>query len=168
MKAEGATLTHPEFTVKIDPRTGGIASLFSRTLKRELVDASAATALNDYFYLPGSDLKGLQRNGPPRISVKETGPLVASLLIESDAPGCKRLLREVRVVDGLDYVEIINTVDKLPVRAKEGIHFGFGFNVPERHRAHGRGLGGGAARAGPDPGLVQELVQRAALGGHFQ
>jgi hypothetical protein len=106
-------------------------SLFSRSLNRELVDAKAATALNDYFYLPGSDLKDLQRNGPPRISVKEKGPLVASLLIESDAPGCKRLLREVRVVDGLDSVEIINTVDKLPVRAKEGVHFGFGFNVPD-------------------------------------
>jgi hypothetical protein len=126
-----ATLVHPEFTVKIDKRTGAIASLFSRTLNRELVDAKAATALNDYFYLPGSDLKGLQRNGPPRITVKEPGPLVASLLIESEAPGCSRLLREVRVVDGLDYVEIINTVDKLPVRAKEGIHFGFGFNVPD-------------------------------------
>jgi hypothetical protein len=131
VKAEGATLSHPQFTVKIDERTGGIVSLFSRTLNRELVDAKAATALNDYFYLPGSDLTGLQRNGPPRISVKEKGPLVASLLIESDAPGCKRLLREVRVVDGLDSVEIINTVDKLPVRAKEGVHFGFGFNVPD-------------------------------------
>jgi len=130
VKAEGATLIHPKFTVKIDERTGGIASLFSRLLNRELVDAKAATALNDYFYLPGSDLAGLQRSGPPRISVKEHGPLVASLLIESDAPGCKRLLREVRVVDGLDSVEIINTVDKLPVRAKEGLHFGFGFDVP--------------------------------------
>ncbi len=131
VKAEANTLSHPAFTVKIDEHTGAIVSLFSQLLNRELVDAKAATALNDYFYLPGSDLKGLQRNGPPRISVKEQGPLVASLLIESDAPGCKRLLREVRVVDGLDCVEIVNVVDKLPVRAKEGVHFGFGFNVPE-------------------------------------
>ncbi len=131
VKAEGVTLSHPDFTVKIDERSGGIASLVSRSLNRELVDAKAATALNDYFYLPGSDLKDLQRNGPPRITVKERGPLVAALLIESDAPGCKRLLREVRVVDGLDCVEIINTVDKLPVRAKEGVHFGYGFNVPD-------------------------------------
>ena len=130
-KADCAGLSHPDFTVKIDERTGGIASLFSRKLDRELVDAKAATALNDYFYLPGSDVKGLQRNGIPRITVKETGPLVASLLIQSDAPGCKSLSREVRVVDGLDDVEIINTVDKLPVRAKEGVHFGFGFNVPD-------------------------------------
>jgi hypothetical protein len=131
VKAEAATLAHPDFTVRIDERTGAIVSLFSRLLNRELVNAKAATALNDFFYLPGSDLKGLERNGPPRISVKERGPLVASLLIESDAPGCKRLLREVRVVDGLDSVEIINTIDKLPVRAKEGLHFGFGFNVPD-------------------------------------
>jgi hypothetical protein len=131
VKAEGVMLSHPDFTVKIDEHTGGIASLFSRKLHRELVDAKAATALNDYFYLPGSDVSGLQRNGTPRITVKENGPLVASLLIESDAPGCKRLAREVRVVDGLDDVEIINTVDKLPVRAKEGVHFGFGFNVPD-------------------------------------
>jgi hypothetical protein len=131
VKVEAATLAHPDFTVRIDERTGAIVSLFSRLLNRELVDTKAATALNDYFYLPGADLKALQRNGTPRISVKEKGPLVASLLIESDAPGCKRLLREVRVVDGLDSVEIIDTVDKLPVRAKEGIHFGFGFNVPD-------------------------------------
>jgi alpha-mannosidase len=130
VKAEAGTLTHPDLTVKIDPRTGGIASLFSRSLNRELVDTKAATALNDYFYLPGSDLKGLKRNGPPRITVKEAGPLVASLLIDSDAPGCRRLTREVRVVDGLDCVEIINTIDKLAVRAKEGVHFGFGFDVP--------------------------------------
>jgi hypothetical protein len=131
VKAEAATLVHPDLTVRIDEQTGAIVSLFSRSLNRDLVDAKAATALNDYFYLPGSDLKGLKRNGTPRISVKEKGPLVASLLIESEAPGCKRLLREVRVVDGLDSVEIINTVDKLPVRAKEGVHFGFGFDVPE-------------------------------------
>jgi len=131
VKADGATLLHPEFTLKIDGHTGGIGSLYSRSLKQELVNAKSATALNDYFYLPGSDLKGLQHNGTPRIKVKERGPLVASLLIESEAPGCKRLLREVRVMDGLDYVEMINTVDKLAVRAKEGIHFGYGFNVPE-------------------------------------
>jgi alpha-mannosidase len=131
VSAEGTTLFHPDLTVKIDEHTGGIVSLYSRKLHRELVDAKAATALNDYFYLPGSDVKGLQRSGPARITVKENGPLVAALLIESDAPGCKRLAREVRVVDGLDQLELINTVDKLPIRTKEGLHFGFGFDVPE-------------------------------------
>ena len=127
----GATLIHPDFTVRIDQRTGAITSLFSRLLNQELADPKAATALNDYFYLPGSDIKNVQRSGTSRISIKENGPLIASLLVVSDAPGCKRLSREVRVVDSLDFVDIINTVDKLPIRAKEGLHFGFGFNVPD-------------------------------------
>ncbi|HEY5910005.1 MAG TPA: glycoside hydrolase family 38 C-terminal domain-containing protein, partial [Verrucomicrobiae bacterium] len=119
-----------DFVLWIDRQTGAIKSLFSRRLKRELADQNGATALNDYFYLPGSDLKELKRNASPRITVKERGPLVVSLLIESDAPGCKKLTREVRLIEGLDRVEIINTVDKLPVRTKEGVHFGFGFDVP--------------------------------------
>ena len=130
VKAEAPRLTSPEFFVRIDGQTGAIKNLFSRTLGRELVDAKAETALNDYFYLPGSDLNGLQRNGAARIQVKENGPLVASLLVECDAPGCKRLTREVRVIACLDRVELINTVDKLPIRTKEGLHFGYGFAVP--------------------------------------
>lgn len=130
LHTEPARLISPEFFVRLDERTGAIKNLFSRSLGRELVNAKAATGLNDYFYLPGADLKAVQRNGPPRISVKENGPLVASLLVDSEAPGCKRLLREVRVIADLDHVEIIDTVDKLPVRAKEGIHIGWGFHVP--------------------------------------
>jgi len=131
VKAEGSTLVHRDFKLRINEQTGAIASLLSRSLDQELVDAKAATALNDYFYLPGANVKDVKRSGPPRISIKERGPLVASLLIESDAPGCRRFVREVRVVDGLDRVELLNLVDKQAVRAKEGVHFGFGFNVPD-------------------------------------
>ncbi len=130
LKAGADRLESRDFVVRIDPQTGGIKSLFSRELKRELVDPTAATALNDYFYLPGSNLKDLKRNGPSHITIKEQGPLIVSLLIESEAPGCRKLSREVRLIQGLDRVEIINTVDKLPIRTKEGIHFGYGFNVP--------------------------------------
>ncbi len=130
LRAGREGLESRDLVLRIDPQTGGIRSLFSRTLKRELVDQHAATGLNDYFYLPGSNLKDLKRNGTPRISVKEQGPVLVSLLVESDAPGCRKLSREVRLIEGLDRVEIINTVDKLPVRAKEGIHFGYGFDIP--------------------------------------
>jgi len=128
--AKGTTLQSPGLVLRVDEQTGAIASLRSTVLGAELVDAKAATALNDYFYLPGTDLKNLQRSGPVKISVKERGPLVASLVVESDAPGCNKLIREIRVYDGLDRVDIINVVDKKAVRTKEGVHFGFGFNVP--------------------------------------
>jgi hypothetical protein len=130
VKAEGTVLSSSAFTIQIDEQTGAIKSLLSRALGKELVDAKATTELNDYFYLPGSDLKGLKRNSTPRVRVGERGPLVASLVSECEAPGCKRLVREVRLKAGLDRVELINTVEKLPIRAKEGLHFGYGFNVP--------------------------------------
>jgi hypothetical protein len=131
VQGEGVSLKHPAFSVRIDEQTGAIASLWSRVANAELVDAKAATAVNDYFYLLGANVKDAQRSGRPRITVKEKGPLVASLQIVSSAPGTRGLTREVRVVDGIDRVEIINTIDKLPIREKEGLHFGFGFNVPD-------------------------------------
>jgi len=64
--------------------------------------------------------------------------------VESEAPGCNKLSREIRLIAGLDRVEIINVIDKkrAEVRgkkgdwkhagqeAKEGLHFGFAFHVP--------------------------------------
>lgn len=124
-------LENTMFELVVDENSGAIKSFKSFVNAQELVDARAQTALNDYFYLPGSDVKNVQRNGRPKITVKEKGPVVASLLVESDAPGCKKLIREIRVVHGLNRVELINTVEKLPIRKKEGAHFGFGFNVPD-------------------------------------
>ena len=129
-RAEPTRLISSDFFARVDEGTGAIKHLFSRALGRELVDTNGATALNDYFYLPGSEPAGAQRNGAPRITIKENGPLVASLLIQSQAPGCRSLTRELRVVEGLNRLEFIDTVDKLAVRAKEGVHFGFGFGVP--------------------------------------
>jgi hypothetical protein len=63
--------------------------------------------------------------------VKERGGLVASLLVESDAPGCNKLTREVRLVSGLDRLEIVDNIDKKAIRDVEGVHIGFGFNVPD-------------------------------------
>ena len=99
--AEGTTLTTADsavargLTLRLDEKTGAIASLRLSTATNWWTP-TRPPALNDYFYLPGSDLKGLQRNGPVKISVKERGPLIASLLVESDAPGCRKLTREIR------------------------------------------------------------------------
>ena len=115
-----------------DPPTGMVTPSAS---SRRSQARSSGEALNDYLYLLGDDLKDLQRNGPVTIRVGEKGPLVASLVVESAAPGCRKLVRELRVVAGLDYVEIINTVDKERLRArsyrakegKESVNFAFPF-----------------------------------------
>ncbi|HUC84684.1 MAG TPA: polysaccharide lyase family protein [Candidatus Acidoferrales bacterium] len=123
----GATLTTPELTVMLNEATGDITSLRQAGSNTEFANGQ----INNYLYLPGADLKDAQPSGPAKISVKEHGPLVVALLAESAAPGCNRLLREVRLVDGLDRVEISDLVDKKAVRAVEGVHLGFSFNIPD-------------------------------------
>ncbi len=124
-------IDHPFFIIGIDENTGAIVSLINKANDEELVDATAKTAINDYFYLLGSDVKKAQKNGRTIFKVKESGPLLGSIVIESEALGCKKLTREISVVNGLNKILLANTIEKLPIREKEGVHFGFGFNIPD-------------------------------------
>ena len=144
--ALGATLDSGRVRLRLDEQTGAIVELTAKGIKENFADTSSGHGLNDYLYLVADDLKDLQRNGPVTIRVGEPGPLVASLIVESAAPGCHKLTREVRVVADLDYVELINDVDKermpRPAKAehpegdyrnrasKESVNFAFEFNVP--------------------------------------
>jgi hypothetical protein len=123
-------LSNGLLTVTIDPATGAISSLKHRDRAADLVDLEKGPGLNDYLYVAGRNPKEPQRNGAPTIAVKEPGPLVASLLIQSDAPGCRSLSREIRVTAGLDHVEIIDTLDKENIYEKEAVHLAFPFKVP--------------------------------------
>ncbi len=117
----------------IDAQSGTIRSLRTIDGNRmfELVDKEKGSGLNEYYYVAGRDPSDPLTAGNAKIRIKENGSLVASLLIESDAPGCNRLSREVRVVSGINRVDIINTVDKKNIFDQEGVHFAFPFHVPQ-------------------------------------
>ena len=128
--ARGARLSNGAFTLTVNNRTGAIQSLKWKELNNELVNRRTNLGLNDYFYVAGREPKDPKRNGAVKIGVKEQGPLVASLLIESDAPGCHKLTRELRLIEGIDRVDIITTIDKQKIYKQEGVHLGFDFNIP--------------------------------------
>lgn len=137
--AQGAVLDNGILKLRVNEQTGGIVELRLAGLDANFADTADGQALNEYLYFNGENPADAKRNGPVKISVRETGPLVASLLVESDAPGCHRLSREIRIVAGADSVEIINTLDKdrlvaASYHAKEGkesLNFGFPFAVPD-------------------------------------
>jgi len=129
-RAEGSKLFNDTLQVVIDEKTGAIQSLRRKGIDLNFVDNKNGLGLNDYFYVQGRDPKDPKRNGPVKIRVKENGPLVASLLIESDAPGCRKLIREIRITAGLERVDIINIIDKERVYKQEAVHVGFACNVP--------------------------------------
>lgn len=123
--------------VEVDPRTGALASLSAAAVEGDF--ARGGKGLNDYLYLVGDNPADVLRNGPVKVSVGEPGPLVASLVIESEAPGCRKLTRELVAVAGADFVECRNLVDKarlpgpgyMDKSAKESVNFSFPFQVQD-------------------------------------
>jgi hypothetical protein len=128
----GNTLENDLVKATLDPQTGDIASLVDKKTGHEFVNAESPYRLNSYRYLRGGDAPA-KATGPTevKITIKENGPVVASLLVESKAEGCNKLTREIRIIAGKPQIEIVNTVDKIATRAKEGIHFAFAFNLPK-------------------------------------
>lgn len=116
--------------VKIDPLTGDVCHLLYQG--EEFVDPEALVALNSYRYLKGGETSGRAYKATNvRITTGECGPLVNSLIIESDAKGCRGLRREIRLTKGSAVIEFNNVVDKIGILDKEGVHFGFAFNIPQ-------------------------------------
>ncbi|MBN2207382.1 MAG: hypothetical protein JW742_08255, partial [Candidatus Aminicenantes bacterium] len=133
-KAEsaGGRLANGLVSVAIDPATGAVNSYkwtFGREM--ELADPDVPFGLNAYFYVPGPDPAAAEGVSNVRIRAGEAGPLVASLIVESEAPGTKRLVREYILRDGSPRLDVRNLVDKLKVRDKESVHFGFPLGVPD-------------------------------------
>lgn len=142
--ATSNTLDNGIIRVSIDATTGAISSVRRNTIDNNFVDSAAGNYANDYLFLHGSNLKDLQRNGQVTITVKEHGPVLSTLSITSTAPGCNKLTREIRLINGADYVEMTNILDKKRAElnphpgdyawantgGKESVNFGFPFNVP--------------------------------------
>lgn len=134
---------------KVDPATGSLVEFGAHGNPDNLVDTSGGEAVNEYLFLQGSDVANLQKSGPVTITVEEPGPLVASLRIESSAPGCRSLVRRIRLAAGADWLELANVVDKERAdinpepdnptvsrefsqhKGKESVQFAFPFAVPD-------------------------------------
>jgi alpha-mannosidase len=127
---QGTTVIDGNLEVTVDPKSGAISHFIVRNTAVDLVDTSASMGLNEYLYVDGFDSRDTRRVGSSTVRIKEQGPLLASLLVTSNAPGCNRLEREIRVVHGLERVDLINTIDKQKVRTGEAVHVAFPFNVP--------------------------------------
>ena len=136
MTASDNTLQNEHLSLTIDEKTGSVKSVIDLKNKRELVDPSSVFQLNSFNYVPGvwngrDSSRSIVPATDVTIRIKEQGPLMVSLLITSKAPGCNWLTREVKLIKDQPVVQFTNTIDKLPIRKKEGIHYGFAFNVPE-------------------------------------
>jgi alpha-mannosidase len=97
---------------KVDSKTGNIVELTFNKSARNLADTSRGEAINQYLFLEGKDTLKVSTSGPVSIAIEDPGPLVATIRIESSAPGCVDLVRRVRLKASADWIEISNVVNK--------------------------------------------------------
>ena len=127
--AAGDSLWNGTLVARVDTITGALASV--RWHDHELVDRSHG-GWADYRYVPGqSSSAALGVTTGAHITVTDAGPLVAELTVTSQAPGARSCTRTYTLRSGSDVVTIGVTIDKSPVRTKEGVHIGFPFLVPD-------------------------------------
>jgi len=120
------TLDNGIYSIQLNPLTGNVTRITKKGIDQNIADS----LFNRYVYLPGDSVEKLQSTANAIVKQGENGPLITSLISESSAPGCKSLSREIRLIKGIDRVEIINTVNKGAVLKKESVLFQFPFSVP--------------------------------------
>ncbi len=148
VRVHDGVLENGKVRAVLDRTTGDLVELTLHGKPANLVDRERGS-LNQYLYMQGRDAAHLGRSGPAVLTVEERGPLVASIRVESEAPGSIKLVRRVRLAAGSDVLEISNCVDKARVPfdpdagkggpggsfaqsgSKESVQFGFPFRVPD-------------------------------------
>jgi len=128
-RASGGKLENDLLSLSIDPKSGAIQSLTWLEKKIDLVDRSKG-GLNQYLYVPGKDPRDARPLSNIRVKVRGTPNLVGALVVEADAPGCRKYSTEYRMIAGIPRLDIITRIDKLAVRTKEAIHIAFPFSIP--------------------------------------
>ncbi len=141
------SLSNGLLSLTVNRNTGSIDNL--RWMKKQFVDASKG--INEYLYVAGRNPDSARHLTNVSLRIKERGPLVGSLLIEADAPGCDWYRAEIRLFSGISRIDIIDTLLKRGVREKEGVHIAFPFNLP-----------GGRIRYDVANGLVRQGVDQLA------
>ncbi|MBO9562934.1 MAG: glycoside hydrolase [Niastella sp.] len=124
--SSAAAIENDLYKINIDKATGTIERIEKKGSNRKLVDGAG---FNKYIYLPGDSVSKMVTARNAKITIKEIGPVLMSLLITADAPGAKKLETEIRLINGIDRIEVINMVDKQAIRSKEAVHFAFPFTV---------------------------------------
>jgi len=140
------------YKVRLDQATGGIQSIYDKHLKMELVDRKSPYRFNQYVYEEILSEKGknalfdyegagcaaekrrdvkFRRSSPAfcRINKGKEGPVLGSLIVETKARGCSRIIQEVILYRELKRIDIVNTLQKIPTVAAEAVYYAFPFNV---------------------------------------
>jgi hypothetical protein len=135
--AETGEMGNANFDLIIDKQTGVVKSLKLKLSNNEFVDfgADGNRGLNDYLHIIGRNAEENRSRdeGTVKLTVVASGPLAASMLIETtgdSTPNAVSLKRQITIFADSEKIRIENVLDKKMERRPEGTFFGFPFNIP--------------------------------------
>jgi hypothetical protein len=117
------------FSLEIDEKTGAIGSL--KWQGKELVDTSRFAGINQYLYVEGRFPDSPLPAEVKKISIIDDGPVITTIRIEMEAPGCNTIAADAQIIDELNIIRVINHIDKKKVYDPEAVHIAFPFNIPD-------------------------------------
>jgi len=118
------------FTLSIHPQTGAISSLIWRRTGKELVDTTKWSGLHELLYVEGRMPDNPLKSKYISMEVLDQGPIATTLKVETEIPGYCTISTFIRIIDRLNMIEVINTIDKRKIYTPEAIHLAFPFNIP--------------------------------------
>ena len=130
---ESSTVSTSTYSLGVDAGTGEIFSLLYRPSNRELVNPSEG-GFSQYIYVAGRDPADAVPAESGTFRWIESGPLVWILEITAPGDGLRApVVTRVRLVEGLDRVELTNRIAKAWVLEPEAVlfRFPFSFDDPE-------------------------------------
>jgi hypothetical protein len=138
------------YRLRLDPASGAIASLVSKTDRREWVDSSAAWGLGHYIYETNRSPRGRRdmqvafanvedRDRQPELAPQRSGPTgvrslnfvpgvgQGRLSARLDAPGAADVRVQVVLYDDLPWIDLIYDINKIAISDMESIYVAFPF-----------------------------------------
>jgi alpha-mannosidase len=122
-----STHQNRHYRLSIDPRTGGLSSLFDLAGQWELADPSQAQTLNQYLHFED----GVLHEARVDSIVRREGPVATEIIVEAIAP--RTTLRTTyRLVHAAPQLEIVNELTQEPTPELQCTWFAFPFRLPDR------------------------------------
>ncbi|MGB9747788.1 MAG: glycoside hydrolase family 38 C-terminal domain-containing protein [Bacteroidales bacterium] len=122
-------IQNSRFRLLVDTLNGSISSLLDLTTGREYADEGLYGGINSFVYIKGLSPDKAYVPGKISLCIKEAGPLVQTIEITGKVEGAQDLVREISLLEGLDYVVIADRINKIARREKEACYFAFPFRV---------------------------------------
>ncbi|MGA2119208.1 MAG: glycoside hydrolase family 38 C-terminal domain-containing protein [Bryobacteraceae bacterium] len=139
------TIENDFYRITVDPARGGVASIFDKPIRKEIVDTASPYLLGQYLYvsggdgtrlvymrdhLPNAELKISPAGGGAGATVRATpwGQSISYTLAGQNAP---EISTEIRLFNAEKKIEFVNHVRKDPVNVKEAIYFAFPLAAPD-------------------------------------